>query len=141
MTEAPASRVVAELLGIDEGETVFVRRRRITLSDDAVPDVPLQLADSYLPLDIAQGRIRDADAGPGGTYARIEDLGHALTRFEEKHWPRPATDHERAQLELDAGDHVIELHRVAYAGDRAVECFVSAMAGKRHRFEYAVAAD
>ena len=138
LAEVPASRVVAGLLDIAEGETVFVRRRLLTLiHDGSAEGTPLQLADSYLPLDIAQGQIREADAGPGGTYARIEEHGHTLTRFEEQHWPRPATEEERRQL----GEHVIELHRVAYAGDRAVECFISAMAADRHRFEYDVAAD
>lgn len=142
LAEVPASRMVAGLLDIAEGETVFVRRRLITLiHDGSAEGIPLQLADSYLPLDIAHGRIREADAGPGGTYARIEEHGHTLTRFEEQHWPRPATDDERERLGLHRGDRVIELHRVAYAGDRAVECFISAMAADRHRFEYDVVAD
>ena len=142
LAEVPASRVVAGLLDIAEGETVFVRRRLLTLVHDrSAEGTPLQLADSYLPLDIAEARIREADAGPGGTYARIEEHGHTLTRFEEQHWPRPATEDERRQLGLQPGEHVIELHRVAYAGDRAVECFISAMAADRHRFEYDVAAD
>lgn len=60
--------MVAKLLGVGEGETVFVRRRLITLvHDTSAEDTPLQLADSYLPLDITQGRIRKTDAGPGGT--------------------------------------------------------------------------
>jgi hypothetical protein len=47
--------------------------------------------------------------------------------------PTPA---EAEQLALDGGEAVIELHRVAFAGDLAVECFVSVMAASRHMFEY-----
>ena len=130
--EVEAAAPVAADLGLTTGETVFVRRRRLLLDDGT----PLQLADSYLPAALATGRIRENDAGPGGTYARIEEQGHRLTGFRERFWYRAPTPVEAEQLALDGDEAVIELHRVAYTGDLAVECFVSVMAASRHMFEY-----
>ena len=134
LADIPAPADVAERLGVAVGDQVFVRRRRVMLADGT----PLQLADSYLPLDIAQGRIREPNSGPGGTYARIEEGGRILTQFKEWLWHRPASADERQELELDEGDHVIELHRVAFAGDQPVECFVGVMAASRHTFEHEI---
>lgn len=136
LREVDAGGSVAADLEIAEGETVFVRRRRLLL-DDATP---LQLADSYIPLDLAVGAIREDDAGPGGTYARIEEQGHTLTRFRERHWYRAPTSGEAEQLQLREGEHVIQMHRIAYAGDRPVESFVAVMAASRHMFDYEIEA-
>jgi GntR family transcriptional regulator len=132
LDEVPAPAEVSNRLGLSEGEIVFVRRRLVRLAGGP----PLQFAESYLPLDIAQGQIRAADSGPGGTYARIEDDGHILTRFKERFWYRSATADERDRLDLDEGVAVIEFYRVAFSGDRPVECFVSIKAANRHVFEY-----
>lgn len=135
LREVDAGGSVAADLDIAEGE-VFVRRRRVLLDDGT----PLQLADSYIPLDLAVGAIRERDAGPGGTYARIEEQGHTLTRFRERHWYRAPTPAEAEQLQLGDGEHVIQLHRIAYTGDRPVECFVGVMAASRHMFDYEIEA-
>ena len=54
----------------------------------------------------------------------------------ERFWYREATAEERARLKLGEGVPVIEFYRIAYAGDRPVECFVSVKAANRHVFEY-----
>ena len=134
LREVDAVGPVATDLEIAEGETVFVRRRRLLLDDRT----PLQLADSYIPMDLAVGAIREDDAGPGGTYARIEEQGHTLTRFRERHWYRAPTPAEAEQVQPGGGEHVIQLHRIAYAGDRPVECFIAVMTASRHMFDYEI---
>jgi GntR family transcriptional regulator len=137
LAELPAPDHIANRLNTSSGDMVFVRRRRVDLQGGA----PLQLADSYIPLDLAEGQIREVDSGPGGTYARIEEQGHHLTRFTEELTFRMPTDDEARRLRLDHGVPVIDLVRVAHAGERPVECFVAVMAGDKHRFTYRIDAD
>ena len=138
LADVPAPGDVAEQLGIAAGETVFVRRRLVGVADGP----PLQLADSYIPLGLANDQIRCEDSGPGGTYARIEDQGHPIRRYQEQIVrQRAATADEREQLQLDDGkDLVIDFRRVAYADAGPVECLVAVMAAGRHRFTYDVSA-
>lgn len=140
-TEIPAPAVVAAHLRIDPGTRVFTRRRLVQVRrPDAAGERyhPVQLADSYLPLDVATGRIREADTGPGGTYARLEEHGHHLTHFEETLSFRMPTPAESRQLELGVGVPVIDLIRVAHTATRPVECFLGVMAGDKYRFEYRI---
>lgn len=136
LAEVPAPAVVARHLDIDEGDTVFVRRRRILLDGR-----PAHLGDSYLPLDIAVGALRERDTGPGGTYARMEDAGHRLSHFDEQLTFRMPTSTERRALRLGPGVPVIDLVRIAHTRTRPLECFVAVMAGDRYRFAYEIPAD
>ncbi|GAB2834164.1 hypothetical protein GCM10022221_36270 [Actinocorallia aurea] len=78
---------IAEILGIPEGEEVVVRHR-LMFADET----PVQLAPSYLPLDIAAGTIlEEPDQGRGGMLSRLADLGHAQTRITERVTVRPPT--------------------------------------------------
>lgn len=137
LAEVPAPAEVAELLGVPPGQAVFVRRRTVSYRNGP----PIQRADSYLPLDIAVGLIRDKDSGPGGTYQRIEENGHHLTRFTERLTFRMPAQGEKHALQLDDGVPVIDFVRVAYAGEHPVEAFFAVMAGDRNRFEYVIEAD
>lgn len=139
--EVPAPAAVAAHLRIDPGTPVFARRRLVQVRR---PDAGseeyqrVQLADSYLPLELATGRIRETDTGPGGTYARLEEHGHHLTHFEETLSFRMPTPAESRQLELGVGVPVIDLIRVAHTATRPVECFLAVMAGDKYRFEYRI---
>jgi GntR family transcriptional regulator len=138
---APTS--VAELLSVDPGTPVFVRRRRVFVrrKDRDEPFRPSKLADSFIPLDFAVGKVREEETGPGGLYARIEEQGHRLTRFDETlvfRMPRPK---ETRMLRLAAGVPVIDQTRVAFTHDRPVECFRAVLAGDLHEFEYRIDAD
>ena len=67
--EVPPAEV-ANLLGLEPGGLVVTRRRRMYGND-----VPVQLAVSYLPRDIAVGTaLMDEDSGPGGIYSRLAEL-------------------------------------------------------------------
>lgn len=136
LMEVPAPANVARHLAVNEGDLVFVRRRRISLDGR-----PAHLGDSYLPLDIAVGALREHDTGPGGTYARIEDAGHRLSHFDEQLTFRMPTSTERRALRLGPGVPVVDLVRIAHTRTRPLECFVAVMAGDRYRFAYEIAAD
>jgi GntR family transcriptional regulator len=136
LAEVSAPPDVARHLDIDEGDTVFVRRRRILLDGR-----PAHLGDSYLPLDIAMGALRERDTGPGGTYARMEDAGHRLSHFDEQLTFRMPTSTERRALRLGHGVPVVDLVRIAHTRTRPLECFVAVMAGDRYRFAYEIPAD
>lgn len=65
---------VRERLRLAEDAAVVVRSRRY-LADNR----PVEIAVSYVPADIGNGtRIAEHDTGPGGIYARLEEMGHTL---------------------------------------------------------------
>ncbi|MGH3789796.1 MAG: GntR family transcriptional regulator [Pseudonocardiaceae bacterium] len=121
---------VAEVLG--EPRSVVKRRRMI------LAGVPTQLADSYVPLSIADkiGYGRGATA-PGGTYGLLELHGHEITKFREQISIRSADPEEAIALELPLAAPVAVLVRIAYdQAGRAVEYFDSVAAGDKHIYVY-----
>jgi GntR family transcriptional regulator len=118
--DVPAPDFVAEALGVAEGEPVLFRSRRFL-----VERRPVQLATSYLPMDLAtSARLMFTDTGPGGIYARLAELGHAPVRFTERvtgRSPRP-DEVERLEMSTAVGTIVFEITRYAYAeSGRCVE--------------------
>jgi len=136
--QSKASEEVAMLLGIKPGADVLVRRRRY-LADG----MPMQTASSYIPWELADGtRMTQADTGPGGIYARLEEAGHRLKRFTEDVAARMPTEEEGRTLQLGAGVPVIRLVRTAYdSDDRAVEVCDTVMAADRYLLSYELSAD
>lgn len=106
---------VTELLGTPD---VVVRFRRYV-----VEGRPVQTARSYLPAELVAGTaIEHPDTGPGGTYARLRDLGEEPVRFSERVRSRVADLDEQELLEIGHGHPVAAITRVAYtAADRVVE--------------------
>jgi GntR family transcriptional regulator len=116
---------VARALRLPEGEqNVIVRRRRMYAND-----VPVQLAPSYIPAEIAAGtRLAEPDPGPGGIISRFAELGYAQARITETVRVRAASDEERQFLRLDADQAVIEIWHVGWtAAGRPVEVCVHSM--------------
>ncbi len=115
-TEAPTR--AAELLGIDEGAPVLARRRVMYAND-----VPVQVATSYIPWEIAEGtQLAEADTGPGGAYSRLADLGYAPATFIETVRVRPPEPAEAQALGMDLDQRVFAITRTARtAEDRTVE--------------------
>jgi GntR family transcriptional regulator len=107
---------IAPLMGLAEGDRVYMRQRRFVLDGE-----PVMLSTSYLPADVVRGSaITHTDTGPGGTYARLTELGHAPTRFREDVRARMPQPHEVTALDLPAaGTPVIDIIRTAFteAGD------------------------
>jgi len=107
---APASREIAERLNLDPGEQVLIRRRRYFADGQ-----PIELATSYLPLGLVEGTpIAEPNPGPGGIYARLEELGHQLDRFTEDVTGRMPLPEEARALHLRPGVPVLLLVRTAY---------------------------
>ncbi len=116
--EAPAPGGVAEVLGVEVGAGVCLRRRRYV-----VDGKPVSLATSYLPAELVAGSavVRE-DAGPGGIYARLGELGVAPVHFREEIRSRMPTQVEAERLGLSTGTPVILVCRTAFTADgRAVE--------------------
>lgn len=138
--QAPAD--IAEHLGLAApadgvGPEVLVRRRVMRADGLAV-----QLATSYLPLDLVGGtRIEHEDSGPGGIYARLEELGHRLVHFTEVVSARTPRPQEAQALELPYGFPVVQVVRLARTAERVVEVNVIVMASHRFELVYEIPAD
>jgi GntR family transcriptional regulator len=109
---------IAAVLGTKAGDAVCVRSRRFVLDGK-----PVLLATSYLRASLVAGSaITRADAGPGGIYARLAELGHKPVHFREEIRSRMPSADEAGRLELAAGTPVILVCRTAFTDERqAVE--------------------
>jgi hypothetical protein len=95
-------------------------------------DEPTQIADSYYPWSIARDSIAllQADAGKGGSYSRLAELGHAPARFTEDVKVRMLTDADQRTLDLEGTQPVFEIWHVAYtAEDHPIEVCIHVMPG------------
>jgi GntR family transcriptional regulator len=133
---APAD--VAERLHLSEGELALIRRRRM-LADGQ----PVQLATSYLPLRLVEGtQIEQVNTGSGGIYARLEELGHRLGRFQEDVSARMPLPDEARALRLSTGMPVIRVVRTAFDEQGApVEVNDMVLAADRYELTYVFPAD
>lgn len=131
--EMRAPSEISERLKLDSQDSVVVRSRRYSLDGR-----PVECATSYIPADIALGTpIVDPNPGPGGIYARLEDLGHTLERFSEDVHARMPTQDEARALNLAAGVPVFRLIRTAFDMDgRAVEVCDTIMAADAYVLNY-----
>jgi GntR family transcriptional regulator len=129
----PAPAEMARLLQVPEGSQVLIRRRRY-LADGQ----PMELATSYLPWELVRGtKITETDTGPGGIYARLEEMGHQLKRFTEDVRARMPLPEEARALRLPPGVPVFALVRTAYdVEDTPVEVCDTVMAADRYVLSY-----
>jgi GntR family transcriptional regulator len=123
----------AERLKLSNGAETVVRSRRYLLDGR-----PMETAISYIPVDLARGTpIAYPNPGPGGIYARLEEQGHVLERFNEEVTARMPTPDEASALNLPPGVPVIHLVRTAYDMDgRAVEVCDTVMAADAYVLSY-----
>ncbi|MGX2997606.1 GntR family transcriptional regulator [Streptomyces sp. JNUCC 64] len=113
--EARASREVAELLGLDEGAEVIVRRRIMFLDGE-----PVELTDTYYPVAVARGtRLTETAKIPGGAVTLLADLGHTAHVVREVVRARMPNPQEQESLAMSAGTPVLTLTRVTL-DDRGV---------------------
>lgn len=129
----PAEGDVATALGVDAGALVCRRDRRYL-----VDDVPVLRSTAYIPEDLARGtRITQVDTGPGGTYKRLDEVGHGPVRFREDLRCRKALPVEAEDLGLAVAAPVVELVRYAYdSADRVVEVNRMVLDASRYLFRY-----
>ena len=126
-------REVAEWLQLAADAEVVVRQRKMYADN-----VPVQLATSYIPADIAAGtQIAEVDSGPGGIISRFAELGFAQTRITETvRWRTPSAA-ERAFLRLDKGQAVAEIWHTGWtAAGRPVEICVHVVPAWQWRLDY-----
>ncbi len=109
---------VAADLELRDGETACLRSRRFVIADR-----PVLLSRSFLPQALVAGsQITQSDTGPGGTYARLGELGAAPVHYREELRVRQPDAEEAERLGLAIGAPVIQLVRTAWAeGQRPVE--------------------
>ncbi|MFF3676798.1 GntR family transcriptional regulator [Streptomyces sp. NPDC002120] len=116
--EEGANNRISDALGIASGAQVWTRSRRFVLDGK-----PVLFATSYLPSDVvADSAITQVDTGPGGTYARLAELGHGPVHFREEIRSRMPSADEAERLALAVGTPVVQIVRTAFAEDgRVVE--------------------
>ncbi|MGI5322311.1 GntR family transcriptional regulator [Actinomadura nitritigenes] len=138
-TEQRVERVVppahvAQVLGVTTNEPSTVLRARRMFADD----VPIQIAESYIPLEIAAGTaLEQADSGPGGIISRFAELGHAQVRITERLTVRPPTAEEAHFLRMTPEQRVYRvIHTGWTADDRPIEICVHVMPTHQWELEY-----
>ncbi|UBU13992.1 GntR family transcriptional regulator [Nonomuraea gerenzanensis] len=133
ITEVDASADVAKRLGLTVQDKILVRSRRYLINGH-----PVETAVSYLPAAIASGtRIAEPDTGPGGIYARLEEMGYRLDHFDEEIKARMPLREEAKALKLAPGTPVFHLIRTAFTEDgRAVEVCDTVMSSDAYVLAY-----
>lgn len=134
---ADAPEEIARHLGVEAGEQVLARRRRYLADDE-----PVEIATSYVPWGIADGTaIAEEDTGPGGLYARLEELGHELAEFTEEVSARMPHPEEARDLDLAVGVPILRVLRRAIDTDgRVVEVCDTIKAADRFVLSYGLPA-
>lgn len=138
VAQVPAPADAAARLGLAVGDPVLVRSRRYFADD-----FPMELATSYIPWRLAEGTpMVEANPGPGGIYARLEETGHVLGSFTEDVTARMPTEEETHALRLGPGVPILHLIRTAIDRDGLpVEICDTIMAADRYSLSYALPAD
>jgi GntR family transcriptional regulator len=103
----------------------------------------VQLADTYLPLAIADGTALAQDVPvPGGIYAALDDLGHRLARIDEYLTARMPLPEEIDALVLAAGVPVIDMRRTGYdERGTAIEATQTVLAADRNALTFDLPVD
>lgn len=116
--EDDAPRWVARALDLGDEGRIIVRSRRFLVDGE-----PVQMAVSYLPAELVRDSlIAEPDSGPGGTYARLAELGAEPVHFTEDLRARMPSSDESSALAVLPGTPVMEICRTAYTAEgRAVE--------------------
>jgi GntR family transcriptional regulator len=136
----PATKEVAQRLGIADDAEVVVRRRLFVVNGE-----PVALCDSYYPAGIADGTaLADPENIEGGAYGLIEDpegpIKRRLRRSVDDLECRMPTPAEVDELQLGSGVPVVRVLRTVYDSEKvAVEVQETIAAADKHRFRYEVA--
>jgi GntR family transcriptional regulator len=132
---APAD--VAARLELDEGARTVIRRRILY-----VDGVPVQLADSYYPAELAEGtELAEARKLRGYTFGALQRLGVELDHFVDELHMRMPTPAEVRSLRLGKGTPVVRVIRTTYATTgRPVEVADQVLAGDRYVLTYEIPA-
>lgn len=127
----PSNPDVAAGLRVEPGDTVFARRKMFTANE-----VPVRIATSYFRMDVADGTgLAAPDFVRPTLQAAIEALGHRFGHAEETLVARPPEPYEAETLDLDPGEWVLRVLRVAYSTrDTPVHALETICSASRHVF-------
>lgn len=131
--EVDPPKHIADALGLADGARVWRRSRTFVVDGE-----PVNRAVSYLPSDLVAGsRITEVDTGPGGTYARLAELGHKPARFREEIRVRMPMPSEVEALQLPPATPVILVARTAADEEgRVLEVNEMTMSSSKYVLEY-----
>lgn len=123
---------IARLLELPEGARAAARRR-LRLVDGK----PHNLADTWYPLDIADGTpiMHPADVVPG-TIALMREMGYEQVRYRDEIEGRAPTPTEAQRLRIPTGWPVIVHLRTGYTTARPVKVSLTVWPGDRTRLVY-----
>jgi GntR family transcriptional regulator len=127
-----ADTAIARLLEIEEGSPVVVRRRLRTVDGE-----PHNLADTYYPMDIAEGTpIMYPNDVKQGVIALMREMGYVQVEYvDELAWRMP-TPKETRVLDIPDGVPVLIQARTGYTKERPVKVTVTTWPGDRARMVY-----
>lgn len=112
----PVPGHIAEVMGIDPGTEVVIRRRHLF---DKNTHQPEEIGASYLPVDVAGGTyLEQPTVAPKALFLCVEELtGRRYTRARD-HWiARLPTGDESSILELPTGAPVLHVIHTAHDQD------------------------
>ena len=114
-TEPPEH--VARTLGV-RGQEVWCRSK-LYRSENRV----VQQSVAWYPADLVEGTaITEQNTGPGGTYARLDEIGHGPARYSEEIEVRLPLSAESKTLGITMSTPIILIVRTAYdSEDRPIE--------------------
>lgn len=129
-----APPAVAEVLGLAKGGEALLRARLLFANDE-----PTQIANSYLPWTVAEESpaLLQENAGRGGSYGTLAELGKGPVRFSEDVSVRFPDEREQRLLEMEATQPVFEIWHVAYTDQgKAIEVAIHVMPGHLWKLRY-----
>lgn len=133
MSRVQADSLVAEGLGVLVGSEVYARARLVKEGTQPTHT----LTSYYRPEHVDGTRIVDPTPGPagrGGGYRVLYDAGYEIGHMREALFARNPTADE---VQLPAGEPVVELHRTTYTADgTVVEFAVGIHSASRFAWEY-----
>ncbi|MGW0008053.1 GntR family transcriptional regulator, partial [Nocardia grenadensis] len=134
-TEVPAALNIAERLGIPEGSPVSQTSYAIRMGGRMV-----SMSHAWEPLSITRGtEIEHPHNGPHadrGIVPRFDAIGYRVDEVEEIPIPRNPTPAEMRQLEIPAGQPVVEIRQTFRASGVPVETADIIFAADRYELHY-----
>jgi DNA-binding GntR family transcriptional regulator len=131
---APPAAAAAH--GLTPGSEVYARARLVKEGDQPTHT----LTSYYRPEHVEGTRLVDPTPGPagrGGGFRVLYDAGYEIDHMKEELFARMPTPEEVKQLQLPAGEPVVELHRTTYTADgTVVEFAIGVHAASRFAWVY-----
>ncbi|MEU8718293.1 GntR family transcriptional regulator [Streptomyces sp. NPDC048663] len=126
---------VREAFGLSANSQALVRKQLLLVEDE-----PTELAQSYYPLDLAEGTaMMERRKIKGGTPTLLASLGYPPVSFVDEVSSEIPTEEEVVSLELPKDMPVMMTFRVVYSDDeRPIEVSLLVKAAHRYRMRYAV---